>query len=57
MGFFVTFVVFLLLCVGALTVVGVWSTRRRRQVLSWQRELDTAFDDDEGRELPRGRVL
>jgi hypothetical protein len=53
----VTFVVVLLLvCVAGLTVLGVWTTRRRSQVLSWNRELDAAFDG-ERRELPGGRIL
>jgi hypothetical protein len=46
-----------MLCGAALTVMGVWSARRRRHVLSWHRELDAAFADDDRRELPRGRVL
>jgi hypothetical protein len=53
----VTFVVVLLLvCVAGLAVLGVWTTRRRSQVLNWNRELDAAFDG-ERRELPRGRIL
>ena len=56
-GSVVTFVVVLLLvCVAGLTVLGVWTTRRRSQVLNWNRELDAAFDG-ERRELPRGRIL
>ena len=49
-------VVLLLVCVAALTVLGVWTTRRRSQVLNWNRELEAAFDG-ERRELPHGRIL
>jgi hypothetical protein len=56
-GSVVTLIVLLLVCVGALTVMGVWATRRRRELVSWHLELDAAFDNDERRELPRGRTL
>lgn len=48
--------VVLLLCVLMSIVMGAWVTRRRSEVLAWNRELDAAFASGD-REIPRHRGM
>lgn len=52
-----TLVIVVLVTVGAVLAMGVWSTYRRRQLTVWNRELEAAFGPGERREISLHRSL
>lgn len=52
-----TLVMIVLVAVGAVLVTGTWSTYRRRQLRTWNRELEAAFGPGERREISLHRSL
>jgi hypothetical protein len=49
-------VVVLLFCLLLASGASFWLGRRRRDVLTWDRELDAAFHSRENRQFPRHRL-
>ena len=47
----------LLVCLAITALATLWSTRRHRQLVAWDKELAAAFFSGERPELPRHRVL